>query len=181
MRYPDSGGLSAQARARREQVRFEAGEMFAAGASDRQVAERFRVSRMSANRWHRAFDEGGMDALASKGPGGEKCKLTGGQLKILEAELEQGPAAHGWGEDQCWTLARIAELIGELFGVSYTLGGVDYLLHRMGWSWQVPARRAAERDEQAIAAWREQTWSEGKGPRHDWAPGYVSRTRPARA
>ncbi|MBT2232325.1 winged helix-turn-helix domain-containing protein [Nonomuraea sp. NEAU-A123] len=29
------------------------------------------------------------------------------------------------------------------------LGGVSYLLHRMGWSWQAPAQRAAERDEQA--------------------------------
>ncbi|GAA1022011.1 hypothetical protein Aple_084110 [Acrocarpospora pleiomorpha] len=62
--------MSAQARARREQVRFAAGEMFAVGASDRQVAEQFRVSRMSANRCHRAFDESGTDALASKGPGG---------------------------------------------------------------------------------------------------------------
>jgi transposase len=154
--------------------------MFAAGASDRQVAKRFRVSRMSANRWHRAFDQDGMVALASKGPGGEKCRLTDRQLTVLEAALEQGPAAHGWSEDQCWTLARIAEVIKELFGVSYTLGGVDYLLHRMGWSWQVPTRRAAERDEHAITAWREQTRPEGKGPRHDWTPGYVSRTRPAR-
>jgi transposase len=180
MRYPDSGGLSAQARARREQVRFAAGEMFAAGASDRQVAEHFRVSRMSANRWHRAFDEGGMDALASKGPGGEQCKLTGGQLQALETALEQGPAVHGWREDQCWTLARIAELIGDLFKVSYTLGGVDYLLHRMGWSWQVPSRRAVERDQDAIGAWRERAWPEGKGPRHDWAHGCVLKTRPVR-
>ncbi|WP_436892181.1 winged helix-turn-helix domain-containing protein [Nocardiopsis dassonvillei] len=28
----------------------------------------------------------------------------------------------------------------------------------MGWSVQVPARRAIERDEEAIAAWIEQTW-----------------------
>jgi transposase len=165
---------------RREQVRFAAGQMFAARASDRQVAEHFRVSRMSANRWHRAFDQGGMDALASKGPGGEKCKLTDRQLKTLETALEQGPAAHGWREDQCWTLARIAELISDLFKVSYTPGGVDYLLHRMGWSWQMPTRRAAERDEEAIAAWREQTWLQGKGSRHDWTPGCVSRTRPAK-
>ncbi|MEV6986505.1 winged helix-turn-helix domain-containing protein [Sphaerisporangium sp. NPDC051017] len=119
--------------------------MFAAGASDRQVAERFRVSLMSANRWHRAFDSGGMDALASKGPGGEKCKLTGRQLTVLEAALGDGPAVHGWDEDQRWTLARVADLIKELFGVSYTLGGVDYLLHRMGWSWQVPTRPSATR------------------------------------
>jgi transposase len=121
-----------------------------------------------------------MDALASQGPGGEKCKLTGPQLTALESALDSGPAAYGWGEDQCWTLARIAELIADLFGVSYTLGGVDYLLHRMGWSWQVPTRRAAERDEEAIAAWREHAWAEGKGPRRDWTPGSALKTRPAR-
>ncbi|MFI7029965.1 winged helix-turn-helix domain-containing protein [Microbispora rosea] len=35
--------------------------------------------------------------------------------------------------------------------MSYTVGGVCYLLHRLGWSWQVPCRRAAERDEKAVA------------------------------
>ena len=55
MRYPDGGGLTAEERARREQVRFAAAELIEAGASDRQVARRFRVSRMSANRWRRAL------------------------------------------------------------------------------------------------------------------------------
>jgi hypothetical protein len=38
--------------------------------------------------------------------------------------------------------------------VEYTLAGMDVLLHRTGWSVQVPARRAAERDEEKIARWR---------------------------
>ena len=33
--------------------------------------------------------------------------------------------------------------------MEYTLAGLDLLLHRLGWSVQVPARRAAERDEAA--------------------------------
>ncbi|WP_448619515.1 helix-turn-helix domain-containing protein [Geodermatophilus sp. URMC 65] len=65
--------------------------------------------------------------------------------------LEAGPAAWGW-TDQCWTLARIAAVVRERFGVDYTLPGRDLLLHRLGWSVQVPARRAAERDEEQIAA-----------------------------
>ena len=44
MRYPDGGGLTAAERARREQVRLAAAEMIEAGASDREVAKRFRVS-----------------------------------------------------------------------------------------------------------------------------------------
>jgi transposase len=179
MRYPDGGGLTAEERARRERVRLAAAELIEAGASDREVARRFRVSRMSANRWRRALAVGGKQALASKGAGGARCKLTPVQLRELEAVMDTGPAAWGW-EDQCWTLARIGELVRERFRVDYTLAGLDVLLHRIGWSVQVPARRAAERDEAAIAAWRQETWPVIKGRRRTWAPGSASRMSPAR-
>jgi transposase len=171
MRYPDGGGLTADERARREQVRLAAAELIESGASDRELARRFRVSRMSANRWRRALIAGGRAALASKGAGGAKCGLTPAQLRELETVLEAGPAASGWDEDQCWTLARVAEVIRARFRVDYTLAGADLLLHRIGWSVQVPARRAAERDEARIAAWREETWPVVKGRRRTWAPG----------
>ena len=87
----------------------------------------------------------------------------------------------GWDEDQCWTLARIGEVVRRGFKVDYTLAGLDLLLHRAGWSVQVPARQAAERDEAAIAAWKEETWPEVKGRRRTWVPGCVSRTNPAGA
>jgi transposase len=175
MRYPDGGGLDAAERARREQVRLAAAELIEAGASDREVARRFRVSRMSANRWRRALAAGGRAALVSRGAGGARCKLAVAQLRELEAVLDAGPAAWGW-VDQCWTLARIADVIWGRFGVEYTLAGVDLLLHRIGWSVQVPARRAAERDEAAIAAWREETWPVVKGRRRIWAAGSSSKT-----
>src|SRR6201995_1187654 len=145
MRYPDGGGLTAAERARREQVRLAAAELIEAGASDREIAKRFRVSRMSANRWRRALAAGGKQALASKGAGGARCKLTPAQLAELEAVLEAGAAAWG-GRGRCWPLGRIAELAWQRFKVDYTLAGLDLLLHRLGWSVQVPARRAAERD-----------------------------------
>src|SRR3982751_4130485 len=157
MRYPDGGGLPAEERARRERLRLAAAEWIEEGASDREVAARFRVTRMSANRWRRALAEGGRPALASKGAGGARCRLSRAQLDELQVLLDAGPATWGW-PDQCWTLPRIAEVVHTRFGVDYTLPGVDLRLHRMGWSVQVPARRAAERDEERISAWREETW-----------------------
>ena len=130
--------------------RLAAAELIEAGASDREVARRFRVTRMPANRWRRSLASGGREALASKGAGGARCKLSPARVRELDAVLEAGPAVQGW-EDQCWTLARIAEVVWRLFKVGYTLAGLDLLLHRIGWSVQVPARRAAERDEAAIA------------------------------
>ena len=69
--------------------------------------------------------------------------------------LEAGQAACGWS-DQCWTPARIGEVVRRRFGVDYTLAGLDLLLHRIGWSAQVPARKASERNETQIAAWKDE-------------------------
>ncbi len=124
MRYPDGGGLTAEQRARRNRSRLAAAGLIEDGASDREVAKRFRVSRMSANRWRRALAAGGQAALASKGAAGARCKLTPAQLRELETVLDAGPAVHGWDEDQCWTLARIAEVVRRRFGVDYTLAGL---------------------------------------------------------
>src|SRR3954465_12121647 len=76
MRYAQGGGPSAGGRARREQVRLAAAEWTEEGATDAEVAARFRVTRMSANRWRRALAAGGRSALASKGPGGARCRLS---------------------------------------------------------------------------------------------------------
>src|SRR3954447_7431239 len=179
MRYAQGGGLTAEERARRERVRLAAAEWIEEGATDQEVAGRFRVTRMSANRWRRALADGGRPALASKGAGGAHCKLTPSQLDELQVLLDVGPAAWSW-TDQCWTPARIAAVVRERFGVDYTLPGVDLLLHRLGWSVQVPARAAAERNEQLISAWREESWPEIKRPRRTWAPGESSRRSPAR-
>ena len=162
-RYPDGGGLSAAGRVRREEVRLQAAEWFAEGMEPPEVARRLRVSPNSAYAWRRRWRAGGEAALASKGPGGAVCRLSGAQLARLRAALEGGPAAWGWGEDQRWTLARVTALIGRLFHVRYTLRGTSYLLHRIGFTPQVPVHRAAERDEDAITAWRAVTWAKVRG------------------
>jgi transposase len=163
MRYADGGGLTMEGRPRREQVRLQAAEMFEQDADARQIAKSLRVSTKSVYQWRRAWRAGGEAALASKGPGGNPCRLGEAQVARLRAALEAGPAAYGWGQDQRWTLARVAALVMRLFGVSYTLRGVSYLLHRLGFSPQVPARRAFERDEDAVAEWRTATWAKVRG------------------
>jgi len=162
MRYPDGGGLSAEGRSRREKLRLQAAQMFQQGMTPVQVARSLRVSTKSAYQWRRRWRAGGEAALASRGPGGAACRLSGRQLARLRAALDAGPAAYGW-QDQRWTLARVTALVGRLFHVRYTVRGISYLLHRIGFTPQVPVRRAAERDEAAIAAWRAETWAKVRG------------------
>jgi putative transposase len=163
MRYPDGGGLTVQGRAKREAVRLQAAELFEQDEASSVVAARLRVSPQAVRGWRRAWAAGGTVALASKGPAGAVCRLDDVRLQRLASELNRGPAAHGWAEDQRWTLARVAQLIARLFHTRYTLRGVSYLLHRMGFTPQVPVHRAAERDEAAIATWRQERWPAIKG------------------
>ncbi|MER6976812.1 winged helix-turn-helix domain-containing protein [Streptomyces carpinensis] len=59
----------------------------------------------------------------------------------------------------------MAALIGRIH-VSDSISGATRLMRRLGFTPQVPARRAAERNEQAIASWREATWAQVK-PNHE--------------
>ncbi len=163
MRYPDGGGLSTQGRARREKLRLQAAQMFEQDIDPVQVAKCLRVSTKSAYQRRRRWRAGGAAALASRGAGGAVCRLDERQLARLRAALDLGPATYGWREDLRWTLARVAALISRLFHVRYTLRGVSYLLHRIGFTPQVPVHRAAEPDEAAVAAWRAGTWAKVRG------------------
>ncbi|MFK4070443.1 winged helix-turn-helix domain-containing protein [Streptomyces sp. NPDC029674] len=85
-------------------------------------------------------------------------------LGKLAPYLEQGRAAHGWVEGHVWTAARAATLIGRKFHIAYSVLGATNLIHRLGFSSQVPARLAAERDETDVTSWKEAAWAEVNEP-----------------
>ena len=154
-----------------------AADRFETGVGTAKVAAEFRVSERTAERWRHDWRTGGRRALVSKGPASRE-QLDEGQITRLEVELGLGPLAHGFS-DQRWTLVRVKTVIGRLFHTSYSVPGVWKLLRRHGWSWQVPARRAIERDDAAIEVWKAEVWPRVKRSRRTWAPGSVSRTRQA--
>lgn len=126
------------------------------------IAHDLRVSVRTVQRWRKAWFLDGRRALASKGPASLPL-LSDEQFAVLEQALAKGAVAHGW-PDQTWTLSRIKTLIGRRFHKSYTVQGVAVLLKRHGWSCQVPARRAVERDDGAVAGWVKETWPGVEGP-----------------
>lgn len=177
MRYADGGGLTQAGRQRRERVRQQAADLFAAGVSALEVAAQLEVSTKSAYAWRRAWVANGSDGLLSKGSAGARSKLSPEQVRRLQLRLEEGPAASGYTEDQRWTLSRVVKLISAMFRVRYSIKGASLLLYRMGWTPQMPSHRAVERDEAAIVAWRKRRWPAIKGPRAGWVRGSVSPTR----
>ncbi|MFD9811968.1 winged helix-turn-helix domain-containing protein [Streptomyces sp. NPDC059080] len=177
MRYPQGGGLTAERRQFREELRGQAAERFARGEASLVIAKDLRVSVRSVQRWRRTWEEGGPRALRSQGPA-SLPRLSEEQFAQLEAELVKGPAAHGW-EDQRWTLARVKTVIGRRFHLTYTIQGVRKLLVRGGWSCRTPARRAMERNDEAVAGWVKEVWPCAEASRRPMEPGSSSRTKPA--
>ncbi|MFV0133080.1 DUF3289 family protein [Streptomyces sp. HMX87] len=123
-----------------------AAERFALGEPSSVIAKDLRVSVRSVQRWRRAWQAGGPRALRSAGSPSPP-RLSEEPFAVSERESAKGPVAYG-RPGQRWTLARTKTLIGRRFHKSYTPPGVRKLLIRHGFSCQIPARRAVERDEE---------------------------------
>lgn len=76
-------------------MRLEAAERFARGEKSEVVAKELRVASRSVRRWRREWEEGGADALPSKGQASVE-RLSSRQWERLERELQRGPLVHGW-------------------------------------------------------------------------------------
>ena len=145
-----------------ERRRMQAADLFRRGVSPAEIARRLGVSHQIVSEWRKAWRRGGRAALRSAGHVGRPRKLTQAQLARVEHALARGAEANGYATD-VWTLARVAEVIQRLTGISYHPGHVWYLLrNQLDWTWQRPARRAVERDEEAIEQWVEKRWPQLK-------------------
>jgi len=140
-----------------EARRLAALPLLEAGESLSAVARRLGVSRQAVFVWDQRRRRQGAAGLLQRPRPGRPPKLAPRQLARLPRLLGQGAEVHGFSTP-LWTTQRIADLIWRRFRVRYDRDHVCRLLHRFGWSWQKPARRARERDEAAIQRWVEHTW-----------------------
>ncbi|MFD3778249.1 transposase [Streptomyces sp. NPDC058612] len=106
---------------------MQAAELFEQKIKPPEVARRLRVSAKSAYQWHQVWRDGGVQALASRGPSRSRCRLSPWSLEKFAAYLEEGPAGHGWVEDQVWTASRVATRISRKFHVTYSVSGATRL------------------------------------------------------
>jgi transposase len=141
-----------------EQRRRQAVQAVQKGDNVKDVARIIGVTPHSIYRWLKLAKKS--DGLAARPHPGPTPRLSVRQQRLLERMLCRGAQAYGWA-NQLWTTQRIAELIHRFFGVSLHHDHVGrFLRQRLKWSPQKPRRRARERDEVAIAQWKNERFPE---------------------
>lgn len=133
--------------------------MFARDEKPRQIAADLDVHVQTVRLWRRVWKKSGIDGLLHKPHPGRPSLLSDLQKQELLQMLQDEPTAHGF-DRHFWTTQMISELIKQKFDVEYHHDWVGEMLHGLGLSYQKPARRARERDEQKILAWRTEVWPE---------------------
>ena len=141
----------------REWRRIRAWELHQEGWRGKEIAVALKVSAAAVSGWLKRARAGGVEALRRRPAPGPTPKLTTEQRAALPDLLARGAEAHGFIGD-VWTTKRVAAVIKREFGVRYHPAHVSRLVRREGLSLQKPIRRASQRDEVQIAAWREERW-----------------------
>lgn len=132
-------------------------EQVRAGRAQAAVAARLGVHPVTVAKWvarHRADGDAG---LAAKPTPGRPRFLTADQERQVLGWLAEKPTAHGFRTD-LWTARRVAEVIRRRFGVAFHPNYLREWLTKRGYSPQRPARRARQRNDEAIAGWVANDW-----------------------
>jgi transposase len=142
-----------------EKRRMRAAKLLDRGIGQAEIARRVKVSRQSVHRWALQIRKyGGAGGLKKAGRAGRQPRLGVPELERLQSILSEGPEKAGF-PNGLWTLARIARILKEQFGVMYHTAQVWRILRqKLGWSCQRPIGRARERNEVGIRDWKENIW-----------------------
>jgi transposase len=145
----------------KEWRRRRAWELFQQGWKQKEIAAVLAVTQGAVSQWIKVGREQGEEGLRGKVAQGAQPPLSQEQMAQLPALLAQGAEAYGF-RGAVWTTERVAALLKKQFGVSYHPAHMSRLLKGINYSVQQPVERASQRDEQAIATWKEQRWPQLK-------------------
>ena len=143
----------------REWRRLRALQLKEQGWFQRHIAKALGVSEDTVSRWIIRARAGGPETLLAHPSPGHPPKLSSAQKRLIPEFLWHGPEAYGF-RGAVWTCARISRVIEEELGIRYHKDHVGRLLKELGWTPQMPIRRAIQRDEEAIEHWRQAVWPE---------------------
>ena len=112
-----------------------------------QVAEQLGVPQRSLRRWVHRFNRRGPEGLRDRPPSGQPPKLAPQLVEDFKERVKRGARE----KDGVCALRGpdIRCILASEYGAEYSLGGVYFLLHRLGFSSLVPRPRHPKGDDAA--------------------------------
>ena len=127
------------------------------GYSQQEVAAILGVHRGTVSRWVCTARERGTNALQAKPTPGRPRKLDARQEKTVLGWIDKPPTSFGFPTD-LWTSRRLASLIHQRLGIHFNANYLVEWLRSREHTPQKPDQPPRERDEAAIARWRDEDW-----------------------
>lgn len=141
------------------------------------IAEALLLDKSTVYEYQKRYDSGGLESLCSDAYDGRECSLTKSELCELELELRSKIYL---------SASEISKWVERRFGVSFSLRGVTYLLHKLGFSYRKPnlvpgkADEVAQRDflkkyetvKNSLKDGDKLYFVDGMHPQHNSVPGY---------
>jgi len=155
MEKKDARTLSQDAQ---EQVRRQAMRLVDQGMRQSEVARMLDVSKQTLSLWRQRYLKGGWKELRKRKRGravGTDRRLTAEQEKEIQKTIVDHTPDQLKMTFALWSRHAVQQLIKDRFTVSYTLQGVGKLLKDWGFTPQRPAKRAIERNDEAVKKWKE--------------------------
>ena len=164
-----------------EARRLRGARMIKRGVAHAEIARELEVSRQTVSRWAARLDsvKGAIGKLKARTLG-RPTRLSEEQQAGLRAILLSGALQAGF-PTELWTIKRVRAVVKDRFDVTYSTAGCWHLLREMGFTPQKPEKRATQRNEEAIEAWKRKTWPAlKKSPRPRGEPSSSSTSRGSR-
>jgi len=142
-----------------------------------QIAEALLLDANTVRQYKRVYDSGGIERLCRDDYLGRQCGLSEKEQKLLKVELRSKIYL---------TTSEILIYVKTTFGVEYSISGITYLLHRLGFSYKkpnlVPGKADEEQQKVFLKAYRDLKakkspedklyFTDGVHPQHNSLPSY---------
>lgn len=163
MTVSDSGDLRSLSGEAQAAIRERAVQAVIGGMSHREAARVFGVQRAVVSKWMRRWRDGGSEGLRERRRGrrpGEQQALEPWQQGVIATLVKERHPDQLQLPGFLWTRDAVLELIDQRFGVRLAVTTVGRYLRSWGLSPQVPARKALERNPEAVRVWLEERYPE---------------------
>ena len=144
-------------------TRYQAVRLYGEGYPEAEIEQITGCSRTSLSEWCRAYRGDHSQGLVDKRVGGNRAKLSQLQIEELQQMLHQYTPKERWGpkastaDGQFWTVADLALVVRERYGVAYkSRTSYTSLLSLCGFSYQKTEKNFKSRSQTQVADFEEQ-------------------------